>query len=548
MKKLIFLSALLLGTVSAQAQSWQWARQSNYYYANVVFEVSPLITTDISGNVYAFGTNCSISFGTDAITGDCIYYAGHGLDAESMFLVKYDSLGNEKWLKEIFQGMPHDSSSNYTNAVVTDASGNIYLTGSVRDTIFTCGSITIHKSTPIGYFLVKIDSNGNEQWVRTAGGRGATGGASLSVGRDGNIYVIGYGADSASFGSYLLSNSMPYCNFFAIYDPDGNVVKAVSINGNNPLYLYNIFTDNLNNIFISGYISDSIYLDTTAIGYTNTAGYFTVKFDSAVTPSWVCDNIYVITTDRANNIYAQACNDSSITFDTSIHTNAGYGYFVKYTPTGGVIWAKPSTNFAGAFDFKVDDSFNIYTAENYANDSFYVVKYDSLGNQSWNKTVSFNLAYGSNGATATSLATSINNSVYLAGYFSCFQLTFGTTTLTVDSITYWYFHPWDEGQSIFLAKLNTTYNDEVATITPSVNEIIIYPNPTTGLFTIKTTAFKTNSLVIIQDLLGRIIETRKIDGSANSKQVFDLSAYRAGIYFVNVNADGVVYNSKIILK
>ena len=385
MKKLIFLSALFLGNVSVHAQSWQWARQSNDYHETPDYQNSPVIATDIFGNVYAFGTYCAISFGAFTLNGLCGTIPGR-VNPESMYLVKYDSLGNLQWLKEIFQGMEGDS-ANYANALVTDASGNIYVTGSVRDSIFTCGTITIHKNvseTEIGFFLVKIDSNGNEQWVRSAGGKGATDGTSLAVDQANNIYVIGHASDSAVFDSILLQTSPPYSSFIAKYDPAGKIIRAIHLSGQ--LFLSKIITDKTSNVYISGSMIDTIYLGTRVIGYTNLSGSMSAKFDSSFNLIWLSPNIYIVNTDIAGNIYAMASYDSSLAFDTATHTSAGTPYFVKYNPSGSVIWAKNSNSFLYPYAAIVDTFFNIFMYENssFGNNSS-IVKYDSSCNQIWVK-------------------------------------------------------------------------------------------------------------------------------------------------------------------
>ena len=518
----------LFSIQKTNGQVWQWARQSDFYYANESYQSTPLITTDNVGNVYAFGTCCSIYFGTYSIAGDCPYYPGHAFNAESMFLVKYDSMGNVKWLKEVFQGMPNDSSSSWANAIVTDGNGNIYLTGSVRDSVFTCGSITIHKSTPIGYFLIKLDSNGTEQWVRSASGGGVSTGWALSVDLENNIYVSGYGGDSARLDSSLLPKTLIHNIFLAKYDPAGNVVQAKSLNG--APYIIKTINDSSGGLYVSGSMSDTLYLDSSAIGRTNTPGYFSAKLDASFNVIWECNNVYVLTTDIAGNIYAWSSNESSITSDTSIHTNVGFGFFVKYNPGGGVIWAKPQSDFFYGYGPIVDDSFNIYMADNLNLDSAKInlIKYDSFGNRIWVKTIAYTREYGLESAAATSLAAGPNGSVYLTGNFSCFELNFGNTTLYVDSSLV--IDDGMEEQNIFLAKLNTSYNDEVPTIHQSQKHINIFPNPTSSALTISAPQPLTQ--ITITNLLGQTL----FSSQYYSQQVqLDVSTLTAGIYFVKVN-------------
>jgi hypothetical protein len=69
-------------------------------------------------------------------------------------------------------------------AITLDSSDNIYITGTI--------------SGDIG--LVKYDSAGVEQWVRTWGGSNSEVGNGVALDSSGNIYIVGstksYGADN----------------------------------------------------------------------------------------------------------------------------------------------------------------------------------------------------------------------------------------------------------------------------------------------------------------------------------------------------------------
>ena len=99
------------------------------------------VTTDSSGNIY--------------VTGE----TGGGLDGNThsgnndIFLVKYDSSGTKQWTKQL-----GTSSGDGGVGVITDSSGNIYVTG------LTYGGLD--GNTNLGYsdiFLVKYNSSGTKQ-------------------------------------------------------------------------------------------------------------------------------------------------------------------------------------------------------------------------------------------------------------------------------------------------------------------------------------------------------------------------------------------------
>jgi hypothetical protein len=70
---------------------------------------------------------------------------------------------------------------------------------------------------------------------------------------------------------------------------------------------------------------------------------------------------------------------------------------------------------------------------------------------------------------------------------------------------------------------------------------IVYPNPTSGVFTIEINNAKTNK-VIITDFSGKIIAEQSVKGVAK----FDLSSHSGGIYFIQVQSDDISITKKLV--
>ncbi len=75
--------------------------------------------------------------------------------------------------------------------------------------------------------------------------------------------------------------------------------------------------------------------------------------------------------------------------------------------------------------------------------------------------------------------------------------------------------------------------------------IQIYPNPTSGIFTVDLPASTSSCAITITDITGKTISTRI---SAREKEDFDLSTYPKGIYLIQVETDDKKYNQKIVLE
>ena len=77
-----------------------------------------------------------------------------------------------------------------------------------------------------------------------------------------------------------------------------------------------------------------------------------------------------------------------------------------------------------------------------------------------------------------------------------------------------------------------------------VNGLGIYPNPTNSLITIKSSVNLDGVVIQIIDLKGRVVI--KKNQNLSSKETLDLSALKAGVYFINMKSEAIDYTTKII--
>lgn len=147
-----------------------WTREFGTLYTDTINGIA----ADANGNAYVTG------------------YTGGGMDGNvkvgifDLFLVKYDSAGNKIWTKQ--KGTANNFT--YANAVATDNSGNIYLTGSasVIDGNASAGSTD--------FFTIKYAPNGTQLWSCLQGTVSADYGRGITVSLGGKVYIAGdtYGA------------------------------------------------------------------------------------------------------------------------------------------------------------------------------------------------------------------------------------------------------------------------------------------------------------------------------------------------------------------
>jgi hypothetical protein len=162
----------------------QWVQR--YNNSNGADEAAAIVL-DAAGNVYVTGRSQGAT-GFDYAT------------------VKYDTNGNQQWVKRYDNGNGADEAT----AIAVDAAGNVYVTGRSQ------GS-----GTGFDYATVKYDTNGNQQWVkRYDNGNGADEAAAIGLDSTGSIYVTGRSQGSTTGFDYLTIK----------YDSSGKLVWRVRYN------------------------------------------------------------------------------------------------------------------------------------------------------------------------------------------------------------------------------------------------------------------------------------------------------------------------------
>lgn len=164
------------------------------------------------------------------------------LGDEDIFITKLDIAGNFVWAKQVAGAL-----SEFSNAIVTDAAGNIYLTGYFYGTTdFDPGSgvYSIPNKGSSDIFVSKLDGDGNFRWAVSMGGAGTDWSSSLFLDTSGNIYTTGYFDNLADFdigpGQYILNtlgnkdvfvHKMSYCTDVTYTNLSATACKEYVLNG-----------------------------------------------------------------------------------------------------------------------------------------------------------------------------------------------------------------------------------------------------------------------------------------------------------------------------
>ncbi len=110
------------------------------------------------------------------------------------FVARYDASGNQTWIKQI-----QTLATNQSNAVSVDASGNIYIGGSVSGGVVGAGQTAQGKADA---YLAKFDSKGKLLAENQFGGGGNDSVAATATAPDGSLYVASVQSGHAILAKY----------------------------------------------------------------------------------------------------------------------------------------------------------------------------------------------------------------------------------------------------------------------------------------------------------------------------------------------------------
>lgn len=354
--------------------------------------------TDGSGNVYIAGATMSSGF-------------------YDMLVAKYNSSGVLQWT---FQYDGYSHFHDFATGMFIDNSGNVYVTGTITDSLMTRGS---------DLATLKIDNTGALQWYRLYNGSANyyDAGADIVVDNGtGDVYVTGGIHTSASY---------PYTDAITIkYNSSGTQQWAT---------IYNNTTYNLSEtgarlrltgtgkVVVSGAIQSaaSTYIYG-VLEYSTSTG---AQIGGTALGSGSSDIEYFgnLQIDNNHNYYIAGASYNVGT--------TGYDYYVmKLDSTLAVQW---ENTYDGGYnkedmanDLQVDASGNVYvtgyTTKTGEGKNITTLKYNSSGSLQWNVDYNDTL----NGDDAA-LAMTINASgeIYITGYDSTYLGSYDYVTIKYDA-------------------------------------------------------------------------------------------------------------------
>lgn len=555
---IIFLVSTLISlNISAQNYDWQWAKAAQQPNNYTTSTGGVAIATDAQGNALVTGF-----FWTDSITfgSYTLYNSMPNNSGNDVFVVKYNPAGLVLWAKK-FGGKSYD----FPNAIATDRSGNVYVTGGFQsDSVVTAGISTIYNSdltdTTYDMYVLKISAAGNFLWVKSFGGDYYDRGMGLATDSLENVYIAAFfQSDSILVGQneyYDVTGVKDHNDLLIKCDSLGNVVWAQSsIDVNGGTQPYALSADASGNTFMVGrFNGTSVQFGTQTIQNQRNGwnDIYLVKYDPSGNALWaqdaggsLDDEAGGVTVDAQGNSYVTGYFASgtavfgSVQVDNDTTNGSGDIFLAKYDPNGNLLWVNGyggdapdvanaiTADIAGniyvtGYYYSSQVHFGSYIITNYDNtgvsDDAFVAEFDANGNPvSAVEVGGLSYDYG------TGIAADRGSNVYLTGVYRSDDISFGSTRLNNTTTTH--------NNEFFIAKWEKTPSG--ISDTRLETAISLYPNPANNMIVAKSSSFKSATTATVYDVAGNVIPVAY--SQVDNQISFHIAGLTAGMYSIKFN-------------
>ena len=414
--------ALFFAQLTATAQDWLGVTKNGAQFE----EQSRSLGTDAAGNTYIAGFFIEqTNFGLGNVTA----YGGDGSD---IYLAKYGPTGTLLWMKRA--GGTED---DFAYDIEVDAAGNSFVIGHFQETA-TFGTQTVTSAGVYDVFVAKYNTAGDVQWVQRYGGASSDLGYSIALDPSGNLFVSGNYMTTTAFGSVSMTSAGGYDAFIAKLDASGNTLWAKSGGGILNENANQIATDPSGNCMVTGNFMHTATFDGQTVTSAGNGDIFVAKYNSTGAIQWLKragnfreDAGYGIGTDNLGNIYVSGFYQEPTTYEGIALTNSGFYdiFLAKYAPTGTIEWVQraggalydnswglfvePAGNVYLAGYFQGTANFGSFAVNSNGAQDIYIAKYSSAGTTLWAKS-----AGGLQYDNAFAIEVTAAGNSHITGFFS----------------------------------------------------------------------------------------------------------------------------------
>jgi hypothetical protein len=287
--------------------------------------------------------------------------------------------------------------------------------------------------------LTEAEFNMPSMKAWSEGGTGIDKGMDIAVDNNGNIYVAGIFANTATFGNTTLTSSGQSDVFVAKYNKNGELLWVRKAGGSDAEEATGIAIDANGNVFIGGHFYNTMTIGNTNLMSVGSVDFFLAKYDTNGNFKWAqsggnddADKLSSMATDAVGNIYISGNFRGTASFNGASIVSAGIEdiFLAKYNTTGSLLWVQRAggTNTDRCENILIDANNNIYmTGEFYGTSFFGNVSLTSSGSSDMfiakynTNTYSWSWAKSGGGSSydvGKCIAISSTGTVFLTGTFN----------------------------------------------------------------------------------------------------------------------------------
>ena len=561
MKRLITLSLVLAfftSQVFAQVATFDWAKIfASGSITGGSGETDNVNCVDAQGNIYVAGTflaNNPYIGDTDSLTLTEPGFYG-------FYVAKFNTAGTLLWKKTGAISYPQ---SFRLVGIAVDSQNKLYVGLNFDDTLYYAGSQFIDNGVAANneYAAFCIDkSNGSFISRTTFSTTGSNYHAKLDVNASDELTTVFLKTDSIiiekinNTGAIILRKSW---------------IVSGSVSG----LEFNAFDATQGNIFLSGFFNNNFGISTAS--FANTLGNsWAIRFDNLGNVTWSLQCkatgagsqetlITSISEESNGNFYVLGHFTGTATFTGTLQTVSGGEqlYYAKYNSAGNLVWLKQSTGLGttagrrirvgadnklylmGNLDAKpifLGGDSTLQTLVISSTDRCFLAQMDTSGNTLWLKRVNNTGGIqdvGDRRINVDMYLDSTSNIYFTGSYDANTSLNIGLFSLP--NIP-------NQANKFFFAK--TSANPIPVGMFDHFEQntagVVIYPNPSSGIFQISPNGLQLSKLEIY-NLLGEKVYASPIKAENNLR--IDLSNQSPGIYFVRIYEGEKISTAKIIVQ
>jgi hypothetical protein len=245
-------------------------------------------------------------------------------------------------------------------SIVTDASGNVYITGhtSSINKISTSGAFQTSYGGSSDAFIAKFNTNGNLQWATYFGGPGYEMGKAIVLDANNNIYIAGEASGVshlATQGAHQEQIAGAQDAFLAKFNSSGNLLWCTYFGGSLDESVTALKTSPQNEVYLVGYTKSNVGIATGGSHQSNYGGGdsdgFIIKFNESGARQWATyvggnkeEYLYSLAISTGNHIYVGGYTGSTNGLSTQGVHQATYGggdfdgFLLKFDSNGQRLW------------------------------------------------------------------------------------------------------------------------------------------------------------------------------------------------------------------